>query len=274
MCHNDGRGRGPEPETRRDIAVGDHSKMPAWHAVPHVVAGPPEFSRRPVLVVPDIYGPSPFYWHLAHELARAGHPATLVDHHFREGSLTEHTREAAFARRAAMDEVRAVDDLSHAVDSIKRDAGGAGTADEAVAGAVDDAVTVAVIGFCLGGQLALDLAATRQDLVTVGFYPFPEGVGGRVRVPAPRPVDLAPDISGPVLCFWGEEDYIPQEVIARFADAMADAGAPYQAHVYPSAGHSFMQGLVEDRPDSPAAHDAWRRTLAFLNHPRHQPSAD
>lgn len=223
------------------IPVGAGDQMPGWTFAPH--AEP----RGVCLVIPDIYGPNPFYAEITRRLAAAGFTATLVDYFFREGPLPETTREAAFARRAELDEQRALRDLTAAVDHL-----GAG------------APRTGLVGFCLAGQLALDLCATRYDLATVCFYPFPEGVTGPVRVPAPRPVDLSAEITGPVLAFWGTQDYIPLPVIDRFAAAMRVAGTDYTQHLYDGAGHGFLQGLVEDRADSPAARDAWTRTVAFL----------
>jgi carboxymethylenebutenolidase len=42
------------------------------------------------------------------------------------------------------------------------------------------------------------------------------------------------------------------------------SGQPYELHVYPGAGHAFMN---EARPETyrpAAADDAWRRLVAFL----------
>lgn len=91
------------------------------------------------------------------------------------------------------------------------------------------------------------------------------GSAGLGLVPAPRPIDLADRIAGPILAFWGTQDYIPLDVIGRFEKAMSDAGTDYVQRLYEGAGHSFLQGLVEDRPDSGAARDAWANTLQFLD---------
>ncbi len=244
MCHQhwtapDGEAAAGAPVA---VAVDGGESMPGWRFAP---AGVPQGS---CVVVPDIYGPSLFYHEVARLLATSGFTATLVDYFFREGPAADGSREAAFARRAGLDEQRAIRDIDAAVEQF-----GSGPA-----------ARTGVIGFCLAGQLALDLCATRQDLATACFYPFPEGVAGPVAVAAPRPVDLAARITGPILAFWGDEDYTPADVIARFHSAMREAGADYTQHVYEGAGHSFLQGLVDDRPDSAAARDAWTRTLSFL----------
>jgi carboxymethylenebutenolidase len=217
-------------------------EMPGWTFTP------PGASRGACVVVPDIYGPSPFYAEIARRLATEGFTTTLVDYFFREGPLAEPTREAAFARRAPMDELRALRDLDAAITQL----GAPGT-------------RTGLIGFCLAGQFALDICSWRPDLATVCFYPFPEGVSAEVRRPAPRPIDLAAAITGPILSFWGTADYIPLEVIARFEEAMHDAGTDYVQHLYAGAGHGFLQGLVEEEPDdAAAAFDAWAKTIAFL----------
>lgn len=223
--------------------------MPGWTFHPVRDAASTEPTGGACVVVPDIYGPSPFYVEITRRLAAAGFTATLVDYFFREGPLADPSREAAFARRADLDEQRALRDLDAAVDQL-----GPGGA----------AGRTGLIGFCLAGQLALDLCAHRRDLAAVCFYPFPEGVDGPVRVAAPRPIDLADAITGPILSFWGTEDYIPSSVIERFAAAMHRHGTDYTQHLYPGAGHAFLQGLVDPRNDSAAAYDAWTRTVAFL----------
>jgi carboxymethylenebutenolidase len=204
---------------------------------------------RPCVLVPDIYGPVPFYQEVARRLAAAGHPTALIDIFWREGPLAELTRDAAFGRRSGMDETMAIGDTSSAVDYMRARFGGARTG---------------VLGFCLGGTIALVLASARQDLAVVSYYGFPEGIAGPVRVPAPRPVDLAGRMNGPILAFWGAADYIGAQTMDRFAAAMTAGPAHYGAHIYPDAGHGFLQGLVEERPDSAAAADSWRKTLSFF----------
>jgi carboxymethylenebutenolidase len=209
----------------------------------------PDTGRSPCVLVPDIYGPVAFYREVAGRLAAAGHPTALIDIFWREGPLHEFTRDAAFKRRSRMDETMAIDDTSSAVDYMRARFGG---------------TRAGVLGFCLGGTVALVMASCRRDLAVVSYYGFPEGTGGPVRVPGPRPVDLASGMSGPILAFWGAEDLIGRAAMDRFAVAMAGSSADYDAHVYPAAGHGFLQGLVEDRPDSATAADSWDKALSFF----------
>lgn len=225
---------------RADVDVGDR-QMPAWRYEPTARA------ERPVLLLSDIYGPLPFYRHLAGELAQLGHPTLLVDLFVRQWQLERPEREFAFERLAALDAARSLED-----------------ADAAAAVLAADGGRVGLLGFCLGGQLALDLAARRSDLVTLTYYAFPEDLPQPVATSAPRPIDLAEEITGPIMGFWGDEDYIPVDVIERFGQAMADHGVAYEGHVLSGAGHGFLQGIVEDRPDSEVAVAAWTQGTTFL----------
>ncbi|MGW4528690.1 dienelactone hydrolase family protein [Amycolatopsis sp. NPDC004378] len=225
------------------VPVADGERMPAWRF------DPVGRSVGACLVAPDVYGPSPFYAEVAARLANAGYTALLVDFYFREGPLAEATRDAAFARRAGVDELRTLRDLDAAVDVL----GARGRS------------RVGVLGFCLAGQFTLNLCARRTDLAAVCFYAFPEGVQAPAAPAAPRPIDEAGSITGPILSFWGREDYIPLPVIDRFGEAMHEHGVDYTQRIYDGAGHGFLQGLVEKRTDSAAAHDAWARALGFLH---------
>lgn len=218
--------------------------MPVWWFWPTAV------TAAPVVLIPDIYGATPFYAELCGRLAQQGHPTLLVDYFYQVGALSEVTREAAFARLAELDGSRAIQDLHVALDAAHREGGG-GT-------------RIGTLGFCLGGQLSLVLAAQRTDLVSACFYPFPEGVAADVAVPPPRPIDLASEISGPVLAFWGDQDYVPVETMARFADAMEHHHGGYAWRLLPGVGHGFLQGLVHDSDSSSAARECWEETLSFF----------
>jgi carboxymethylenebutenolidase len=242
MCHGDWQSvEVVERSSTVSISVGGGQEMPGNRFLPE---GTP---RGNCVVLPDIFGVSPFYREISRRLANEGFATTLLDYFFREEPLSEGTREAAFARRAGMDEERALLDLNAAIEQVAQ--GG----------------RLGLIGFCLSGQFVLDLCATRSDLAAVAFYPFPEGVAGPVRVPAPRPIDLTDRMSGPIISFWGTQDYIPLEVIERFGRAMSTSCADYTARLYRGATHGFLLGLLtEDEANSAAARDAWLSTIEFL----------
>ena len=243
MCHEKWL---PEGEARtgheRAFIAPDGATIPGWH---HRGTG----TRGACLVLPDIYGPSPFYHRLTELLAGHGYDTVMIDYLFRQGPLAEKTREAAIARRANMDENVCLKDVSSVLTGLA---------------AEQDGGRVGLIGFCLSGTYAFDLTTVHADLATVAFYGFPEGLGEPVRSSTPNPIEVASSFQGPILSFWGEQDYISMDLVERFRVEVARHEVDYEQHVYAGAGHGFLQGLVEQRADSQYARDAWDRTLAFL----------
>ena len=115
---------------------------------------------------------------------------------------------------------------------------------------------VGVIGFCMGGQLALLSATTSGDRVgaVVDFY----GIHPKVK----------PDfgqLSCPVLGLFGEDDSsVDSEAVHRLADEIRAAGGRIDTHIYPGAGHAFFNDSRPDAYNAEAAADAWDKTLSFL----------
>ena len=112
---------------------------------------------------------------------------------------------------------------------------------------------IGVVGFCLGGGLALALAsASDQVSATVSFY----GKG-------PSPLSAVANIHSPVLYFYGEDDWFIRGSVPRLREAMQRHGKSLEVQTYPGASHSFMNDQRRSyRPA--AAEDAWPRTISFL----------
>jgi carboxymethylenebutenolidase len=114
---------------------------------------------------------------------------------------------------------------------------------------------VGVVGYCMGGQLALYTACAYPDDVgaVVDFY----GIHPKVTP------DLA-RLKAPVLGIFGESDQSVSPAVARKLEAdVKQAGGRMETVIYP-AGHAFFN---DTRPEVYArdhAADAWKRTLAFF----------
>jgi carboxymethylenebutenolidase len=114
---------------------------------------------------------------------------------------------------------------------------------------------IGVVGFCMGGQLAL-FAATLNPSVgaCVNFY----GIHPNVKP------DYA-KLSGPVLGLYAERDGFVTPAVARQVDAdIRKTGKSSEIHVYPGVDHAFFNDERPDVYDRAAAEDAWRRTLTFF----------
>lgn len=252
MCHPDSPPDAPpEVETTVEVVgLPDGDEMDAFVAC---AAG--EERRPAVMVVGDIYGArTPFYEYLAALLADAGFDAVVPEFFFRQGPLTEQTFEAALARKGALDERQALEDLAAAVDWLRARSRCSGR-------------RVGTLGFCLGGSFVLDLAAVRDDLATVCFYGFPAGAPGPPSETAmPRPLDQVDHMTGPILGFWGDRDErVGMSNVAAFAAALAERQVDFDHTVYPGLDHGFLASSFEPgAPGHEQAAEAWARTIEFF----------
>lgn len=121
-----------------------------------------------------------------------------------------------------------------------------------------DAVTsdrVGVIGFCMGGQLALYAAVVATDRVgaVVDFY----GIHPNV------PIDPA-KVRAPVLGHFGTRDgSIPLPKVRQLAADVRAAGGSFVVHEY-EADHAFFNDTRPTVFQADAAKLAWERSLEFL----------
>jgi carboxymethylenebutenolidase len=115
--------------------------------------------------------------------------------------------------------------------------------------------TIGVVGFCMGGGLALNVASRQPEIAAcVAYY----GVGpGRDRL------DLSV-MTAAVLGHWGEQDhYYDHATIEDLEKQLRGGGVTVESFWY-DADHAFFN---DDRPEvyaEDAARLSWDRTIAFL----------
>jgi carboxymethylenebutenolidase len=114
---------------------------------------------------------------------------------------------------------------------------------------------VGVIGFCMGGQLALFAATLTSDIgACVDFY----GIHPHVKP------DLK-SLRAPVLGLFAEHDgSVPPEAVRHLEEQLLALGKEADFTIYPGVSHAFFN---DERPavHHPAsAEDAWKKTVAFL----------
>ncbi len=201
------------------------------------------------LTVPDVPGPGVLviqeWWGLvghirkvADRFAEAGFAALAPDLFHGEQTTSP---DAAGKLLMALNVDRAARDLRGAADHLASVASGGGG-------------PVGVVGFCMGGQLALYAAGASDRIgACVDFY----GIHPNVH----------PDFAAircPVLGLFAErDDFVPGEAVAALHQSLEDAGVETEFHTFPGTTHAFFN---DERPSyhEAAATDAWSRTLAFL----------
>ena len=108
------------------------------------------------------------------------------------------------------------------------------------------------IGYCLGGRLAFQTAATAGVDAAVAYY------GGGIQ----NQLERAAAIQCPVQFHYAEQDAnIPLDAVERVRQAMAGKGA--EVHVYPGAHHGF-NCWARSSYDAHSAALAHGRALSFL----------
>lgn len=114
---------------------------------------------------------------------------------------------------------------------------------------------IGVVGFCLGGALALYTATKNQNIgACVVFY------GGHPKV---KP-DL-PNLNAPVLGLYGENDRsVTPDLVHELERQVKDLGKQIEVKIYSGADHAFFNDTRPEVYNAQAATDAWQRTIAFL----------
>jgi carboxymethylenebutenolidase len=136
-------------------------------------------------------------------------------------------------------------------------------AEKVIHGAIDallsnEATTgekVAVVGFCMGGQLAL-FAGTRNRRIgaVVDCY----GIHPNVKL-------ALADLAAPVLGIFAEQDaFVPPEAARKLETDLRAAGKRCSFTIFPGVGHAFLNDSRPDVYDAAAAERAWGMLVSFL----------
>jgi len=210
------------------------------------VALPDSGSGPGIVVLQEIFGVGGYIKESADRLAGLGYVALAPDLYWRiERGITLDHDEAGMAKAfetvQQLDPELAVRDsigALHALRELPEVTGG----------------RAGVLGFCLGGTLAFQVAVQDDPDVAVCYYG--SGIAGML--------DRANAIRCPVLFHYGGEDqYIPLEHAEQVA-ACATSNDAMECHIHEGAGHAF------DNHDAPMFHQpepagrAWEITREFL----------
>jgi carboxymethylenebutenolidase len=189
-----------------------------------------------VIVVHEIFGLNDHIKQLADRFAGDGFTAFAID--LFDGKTTD-VLEQAFALASAMDWNRSNALIHDAVRAL----------------GAQKPSSVAVVGFCMGGSVALTASASASDSL-----PALAGCVDFYGIPAPEKADLR-RIKTKVLGHFATGDpYIANDRVDALERQLVAAGVDTTFHRYDWEGHGF----VREDPEGAATKLAWQRTVAFL----------
>jgi carboxymethylenebutenolidase len=189
-----------------------------------------------VVILHDMYGRLPWLEPYAEALANRGGFRVLVPD-FYDGVATTESEDGR-ALMAALTDGAAAGILDAAIESER--------------GEGDDAQRVGLIGFSMGGRIALHAAQEGLADAVVVYY----------ATLGPRDPGIVPC---PVLLHLAEEDTWAEGADPdTFTARLRDDGTPVVAHTYVGTVHSFANATLSERVDGRAAALAFARTTVFL----------
>ncbi|CAN5232063.1 dienelactone hydrolase family protein [soil metagenome] len=217
-------------------------------ALPGYLAQPAGDGPWPgVVVIHDAFGLSGDVKRICDRLATAGY-LTLAPALFRRG-----TRPACVVstlRAMATGSGAAIDDIVAARDHLVSDARCTGK--------------VGIVGFCMGGGFALQMAPR-------GVFDAAAPNYGNL----PKNLDVLRDAC-PTVASYGAKDWTLPRAAAKLEKVLSKGGVPHDVKEYPEVGHSFMNDFRTPAPlhfvvgaagflySAPEAEDAWQRIDTFF----------
>lgn len=205
--------------------------------------GPP---RAAVLVFPTIMNPTPAVEAKAWELAEAGYLAMIADFYGRQPASFDDARICASEIRDTPAQYR--QRLRASVRALVELDGAHG-------------LPLLVIGFCMGGQAALELARDGMPAeAVVSFH-------GLLNTDMPAEPGK---VSARILVCHGDADpMVPRQQVLKFWEEMDRAGVNWHFHSYAGVKHGFTNPAPSENPatdyDASADRQSWSAMLSLFD---------
>jgi len=232
--------------TEQNSIKQDYNGRTFDHALVHDGSGA---AKPAVVLIPTVMGVQPLEIGMAEKLVARGYAVLVVDL-FGKRFTPVVDRGEAFAamgelredRSALRDHLLAVLEVAWNLQAV-------------------DADKVAVIGFCFGGQCALDIARSGAGVAgVVSFHGLFDPPGLQ-----PHPIKAR------VAAYHGWEDpMVPPEAVVALGKELTDGGADWQIHAYGHVGHGFTNpkaheiGIAGVAYNEAAARRSWASLENFL----------
>lgn len=204
--------------------------------------------RRPGIVLfPDAWGLSPFADRKAKKVAELGYVCLAADMHG-DGHLCSDLDEAAERAEVLTANPARMADLARAAISAL-------TARPDV-----DPQRVAIMGFCLGGAVAINAALSSVDCrAAISFHGLLKAFGAGDRATGSAPL---------LICSGADDPLVPMADVMAAQAAMTARQADCQIVLFTGAGHSFTREDASQRPGfgyhPMADRRSWQMATDFL----------
>ncbi|MDZ8189354.1 MAG: dienelactone hydrolase family protein [Nostoc sp. ChiSLP02] len=229
-------------------------EIPAYRAVPDTGENFPI-----VLVIQEIFGVHEHIQDITRRFAKLGYLAIAPELFVRQGDVSKLSK---------IDEIRPI--VAKVPDNqVLSDLDA--TLDWAVKSAKGNGNKVAITGFCWGGRIVW-LYAAHNPNVKAGVAWYGRLVGDATELQPKYPVDIASQLTVPVLGLYGGQDTgIPLDTVEQMRDGLKSSSSKSEIIVYPNAPHAFF---ADYRPSyrQKEAKDGWQRLLAWFEKHNATPS--
>ena len=194
----------------------------------------------PVVVIQEWWGLVPHIQDVCDRFAAEGFAALAPDLY--RGEKTTEPDEAG-KLMMALNVEQAAKDMSGAIERLREETG---------------REPVGVIGFCMGGGLALVLACHRPDAVKacVPFYGLIPWEGAQ-----PDWSKLQAAVQGH---YAADDGFFGPDQVKALQDQLQAVGVNADLYIHPGVDHAFFNDTRPEVYDAQEADRAWRDTLEFL----------
>jgi carboxymethylenebutenolidase len=224
--------------------------MAGANGVPLTVSRPDGVVRGGVIVVQEAYGVNAHIAAVTAKLAGQGYVAVAPHLYHRAGDPTPDTFAAARPLLTRLNGDEMAVDLAAALDHLTGE------------GVDDD--RIGIVGFCMGGTVALWAAATLPVAAAVTFYGA--GISSPRWPGVPAGLESAASLRAPWLGLYGDADSsITIKEVEALRSTLGSSGVAAQIVRYPGAGHAFATDPASPKQVPEAAADAWSRALSWFD---------
>ena len=188
----------------------------------------PEYAKNlaAVLVCHEWWGRNDYPEHRVHQLAEAGYAAFALDMYGDKKIATDPQTANAYMMETFAEPHLVVERASAALQTL-------------IAQPEVDANNIAVIGFCYGGKVALDLARSGADVKVVATF--------HANLSAQQPAQADQFKAEVLVAHAGDDSMVSLDDVATFKQEMTAANIKHHVEIYANTKHGFTNPAADEK---------------------------